>query len=199
MDINNILTELVKDQLSKSVSQKLNISENKSADVVSMAVPLLIGGLAKNAKNPEEAESITKAVSKDHDGSILNNIASVVLEDSTELDGQKILSHILGNKTTAASKVIEKKTNVDSAQVIKILSLVAPVVLGVIGKKQKDDNLNSTTLSEVLADTARRQVGESSEKSNILTSILDQDSDGNIRNEATNIGLRLLKNFLRRK
>jgi hypothetical protein len=68
------------------------MSPEQSKKAVSMAMPLLMGAMAKNSEQPQEAENINKALDK-HDGSILDNldISSLLSRD----DGSKIVNHIL--------------------------------------------------------------------------------------------------------
>lgn len=192
MDINNIINSVIADQLSKSASQKINIPEDKSRDVVNMAVPLLVAGLAKNAKNPKEAKNISEAISKDHDGSILNDLSSVFLSGGREQEGEKIIEHILGKKVEPASKAIGNQVQVNPEQVKKVLSLVAPVVMGAIGSKQKTGGLDSSTLTDFLQETVTKKVSGSNQQDNLLTQILDQNKNGSVIDEIINFVLKLI-------
>lgn len=192
MDINNIINSVIADQLSKSVSQKINISEDKSRDVVNMAVPLLVAGLAKNSKNPQEAKNISDAISKDHDGSILNDLSSVLLSGGKEQEGEKIIEHILGNKVTPASKAIGNQVQVNPEQVRKVLTLVAPVVMGAIGSKQKAGGFDSSKLTVFLQDTVTKKVGTSNQQDNLLTQILDQNRNGSVIDELLGFVMKLI-------
>lgn len=199
MDINNIINSVIADQLSKSASQKINIPEDKSRDVVNMAVPLLVAGLAKNAKNPKEAKNISEAISKDHDGSILNDLSSVFLSGGREQEGEKIIEHILGKKTTSASKVIGTQVQVKPEQVRQIMSLIAPVVMGAIGNKQKSEGFNSSTLTDFLQETVKNTKTSSSQQDNLLTQILDQNRNGSVIDEIINFALKFFGGLLKKR
>lgn len=191
MEINNLINTLIVDQLSKSVSKKINISEDKSRDVVNMAIPLLVAGLAKNAKNLQEATNISEAISKDHDGSILNDIPSALFSDGRQQEGEKIIEHILGKKTDSASKVIGAQVQVGPEKVTQILSLVAPVVMGAIGNKRKNEVFDSSTLTDFLQKIVKNNVSNSGQQDNLLMKILDQDRNGSVLDNIVNFGLRL--------
>ncbi len=163
-----------------------------------MAVPLLLGGLAKNSQDPQEAENISTALSESHDGSILDNIMSSVQDDATSKDGSKIVDHILGNKQVVASQAIASKVNLDSGQVIQILSLIAPVVMGSLGKKQKHENLGSSGLTTLLQNFLGGSSGKKSKNSGFIENLLDQNNDGSIIDDVAKIGINALGNLFKK-
>lgn len=196
MNINQILTATVSEQLAKSVSRNLDLPENKSKKVMDLAIPLLVRGLAKNSTDPQEAKNILQALKKDHSGEILNNISSALGETSTLEDGGKILDHILGNKQKNASQAIGNKVNIDPAKVVQILSFLAPVIMGALGKQQKKGLLYKSNITDFLLSTSGQK--NKSSKSDLLSQILDQDKDGSIIDDVANIGSKMLGNLLKK-
>ena len=150
MEIKQILSAAIKNQLASGISGKINIPEEKSRSVIEYAVTLLLTGLAKNSQDPDEAESISKALYEDHDGSILNDTGANIQDESVKYDGAKILKHILGSRESLTSQVISSKTNIDPSQVDTILKLVAPFVMGALGKMNINANFNANDLSSIL-------------------------------------------------
>lgn len=199
MDINNIINEVVTEQLTKSMGQKLGISQGKAQGAVSMALPLLIGGLAKNAKNPKEAENILDALSKDHDGSILNDSSSVLFSENKQEEGGKIVDHILGSKTSAASKAIGGQIQIDPGQAREILVMLAPVVMGALGNKQKNGGFSSSTLSDFLQKTVKNTKTGSNQQDSLLTQILDQNKNGSVIDEIINFALKFFSGKSKKK
>jgi len=60
-----------------------------------------MAAMSKNAKSSDGAKQIAQAVGKDHDGSILEDVAGHLFGDkgnSRMLNGQGILKHVLGGK-----------------------------------------------------------------------------------------------------
>jgi len=194
MDLDHLITSTTTDQLADGVSQKLYISKNKAKRVLDLAIPLLMGGLAKNSEDSDWAQSLSQAISKDHDGSILDDLTSTLGKDSTTEDGGKILGHILGNNTTAASKVIGNKADADAKQVNQILKMVAPVILGALGKQQRTDNLDSSTLSDLLQNVAGQNSKYSLQNSDLLSQVMDHNKNGSILDDI----IRLVAKFLSR-
>ena len=60
-------------QLISGVAGQTNQPENKTADVLSMAMPLILGAMKKNVSSPDGAEGLMNALSNKHNGSILDN------------------------------------------------------------------------------------------------------------------------------
>jgi hypothetical protein len=199
MNINQIITSAISDQVAASVSKKLGIPQSKSKGVIDMAIPLLIGGLAKNSSDPTGAQNLSTALTQDHDGSILNNIPSALSGDNAMEEGGKILNHVLGNKQDSASQVIGSQVNVEPSQVQQILSLVAPVVLGALGKQQQKANLDAGGLSTLLKGAVKQKSAVSPKHSGLISQILDQNNDGSIIDDVAKIGGNILSNLFSKK
>jgi hypothetical protein len=54
-------------QIINGVSQQTGASENKTADVLSMALPVLMGAMKKNVQTPDGASGLLGALSSKHD------------------------------------------------------------------------------------------------------------------------------------
>ena len=61
-------------QLISGVAGQTGQSENKTADVLGMAMPLLMGAMKKNASTPGGAQGLMNALSSKHDVSILDDL-----------------------------------------------------------------------------------------------------------------------------
>ena len=96
-----------------------------------MALPLILGKLGQNTQNDDGASALEKAL-RDHSTKSYNTSEEIDTDD-----GQKILGHIFGNKTTGSlSKEIGQKEGMDTAQVMKILSFIAPLALMYLSKRK---------------------------------------------------------------
>lgn len=62
------------EQLSKAVGA--DTSETRQA--IGAALPVLLGALAKNTRSEEGAESLARALERDHDGSVLENLSGLL-------------------------------------------------------------------------------------------------------------------------
>ena len=95
----NAITQTIMQQLaggaSRTIAQRLGVSESTANTAVQVAVPLLLTALARNASAPQGAESLHQAINNDHDGSILDNLMGY-LGNPQSANGAGILSHVFG-------------------------------------------------------------------------------------------------------
>ncbi|MBT8311349.1 MAG: DUF937 domain-containing protein, partial [Flavobacteriaceae bacterium] len=73
----DLLNSPVGKQLISGVAGETGQPENKTADVLGMAMPLLLGAMKKNVKSPQGAEGLMNALSGKHDGSILDDLGGL--------------------------------------------------------------------------------------------------------------------------
>ncbi len=102
---------------------------------------------------------------------------------------------MLGAKRTGAGASIGKATGLDSEQVIQLLAMLAPVVLGALGKAQRDNKLDAQGVASML--TQEREQANSTLPG--IAQLLDMDGDGDVTEEMINIGGTLLSSFLSKK
>ncbi|WP_425658942.1 DUF937 domain-containing protein [Tenacibaculum ascidiaceicola] len=154
---------------------------NKTSSVLTMALPVLMKAMQRNAATPQGAESLKSALNK-HDGGILDNLGDLFnggVNSDVLQDGNKILGHVLGNKQQGVEKVIGQKAGMDSNAVADILKTAAPILMGLLGKQSRQENINnSSDLSGLLGGLLG---GNSAQKEqSFLEQILDADGDGSI-------------------
>ena len=176
--MDNIL-DLLKGSLGKEVvdgiSRNTDASPEQTQAVISNALPALLGGLQSNASDSNGAQGILNAIGSKHDGSILDNLSGFLGSNDTS-DGNSILGHILGNKQSAVEQSISGKTGVSSGTVSKIMAMLAPIVMGFLGKQSRSNNISDGNgLSNILSGMLGGQSG-----SGILGSMLDQNGDGKL-------------------
>lgn len=154
---------------------------NKTSSVLTMALPVLMKAMQRNASTPQGAEGLMGALNK-HDGGILDNLGGLFsggVNSDVLQDGSKILGHVLGNKQQGVEQVIGQKAGMDSSAVADILKTAAPILMGVLGKQSRQNNVsNSGDLGGLLGGLLG---GNSTQKEqSFLEQILDADGDGSI-------------------
>lgn len=156
--------------------------QNKTHDVLTMALPVLMAAMQRNASSPEGAQGLLSALNSKHDGSILNNLSGLFgggVDDNVMNDGSKILGHVLGNKQSNVEKAIGAKTGMDAGSVAQILKVAAPILMGMLGNQAKQQNVNSPGGLEGLLGGLLKGNSPQNDQS-FLESILDANNDGSI-------------------
>lgn len=158
----------------KVLAKKTGVSSSQVSSVISQVAPVLLKQLARNSSTTTGARSLSNALSQDHRGDILNNIKDSIL-NANNGDGAKILTHILGSNQSNVVQNIVKKTGVTNDQTTNIMTTVAPLLMGVLGKQYT-------------------QTGQSGpELSGLLTDFLDKNRNGSIADDLINIAKSFFK------
>jgi len=170
-------------QLISGVSGQTGQPENKTADVLSMAMPLLMGAMKKNTANTGGAEGLLNALSSKHDGSILDDLGGLFgggVDQSVMDDGAGILGHVLGQKQPQVENALSSKTGMDSGAVGQILKIAAPILLGYLGKQTRQQNVSSPdALSGLLGGLMGGNKAATKQQS-LIETFLDSDGDGSV-------------------
>ncbi len=182
-------------QIINGVSQQTGASENKTADVLNMALPVLMGAMKKNVQTPDGAAGLLGALTSKHDGSILDNLGGLFsggVDDSVMKDGSGILGHLLGNKQTAVESALSEKSGLDAGSIAQILKIAAPIIMGYIGKEQKQTNVSDGSgLNSLLGGLLG---GQPEQNQSLITTLLDADGDGSILDDVAGMVLGNNKN-----
>jgi hypothetical protein len=146
--IESIMGMLSGDALSK-ISQQIGIPEDKAKQALPDVLGVLTGALAKESSQKKGAQSLSKALSEDHDGSILNNLSDYISNYQAG-NGNGILGHTLGNNRPAVERGLSQKTGLDMGTIGNLLTMAAPIIMGALGKTQRQNGLDAGSLSNLL-------------------------------------------------
>ncbi len=160
------------------VSEKTGLNAAEATNVVSSSLPALLGQMQNNISSGDGASGLLGALtSGKHDGSILDNLGGF-LNGGDFSDGNKILGHVLGGNQDTMVQGLSSKTGVDSSIISKILPMLAPIIMGYLGKQTQNNGVSSNSgLGDVLGGLLG---GASGSGGSILTSVLDQNGDGKL-------------------
>ena len=177
----NALTQIITQQLSgpasRTLAERLGISESTANTAVQVAVPLILSALARNAQEPQGAQSLHQALNEDHNGSIFDNLTGYV-SNPQSVNGAGILSHVFGGQRPAIENNLAQATGIDQSSAGGLLETIAPLVMGAIGKTQQQEGLDASGLSNLLNNQQQQAQNNAPGAMSILNSILDQNNDG---------------------
>ena len=204
--MSNPLLEIIQQQVAKQalsgLGKQLGIeNESQVNNAGQSAINLLLNGLMKNASNSGGLGALAGALDKDHDGSILDDLAGYVSGSAQvnprAANGAGILKHILGDKLGPILGAISQQNNLSQDQSMGLLTKLAPLVLGSLGKTRKQANLDNNGLLDLLQNSAKTY-NAPREDNSVLKNLLDRDGDGNIMDDAAGIGMKILGNLFKR-
>ena len=190
------LTQALMQSLASGGLEKIGSTVGADRDTASSAlsavIPALVTGLAKNSAKPEGAESLLRALQEDHDGSVLSNLDGL-LGDPAAGEGAGILSHVLGAKQPVVEKGLAGKTGMSAAQVSQLLAIAAPLVMGALGKQQREKGLDAGGLSSLLGSAMKADADADPDLLGMLNTMLDADKDGSAVDEVMGFVGKLFK------
>ena len=206
--MSNDLMDILQGQLSEGmldqITQQLGgADKGQTAVAASGIMSTLMGALAKNASKPEGANALANALDNDHDGSVLDDMmgllgGNVQPQNARAANGAGILKHLLGNKQSNAIDMISQMSGLDNGKTGNLMTMLAPVVMGALGKTKRQQGLDVAGIASLLSGTVSNRK-ESDPAMGLVGKLLDADGDGSVIDDVANIGMKLLGGFLKRK
>lgn len=196
--MNGLLDTLVNsfgDDAVEMMSKQLGVENQLTKTALSSAIPMIVSALAKNASTQQGAESLHKAVVEDHDGSILDQLSDYI-PNYQQSSGGGILGHVLGGNRKNVEDLIGQVSGMNPGAVSGFMEMLAPMIMGSLGKQQRNSNLNQGGLTDLLRQ-AQQGIDQKSQKGSgsILTSFLDKDGDGDIKDDLGRMAMNFLGNY----
>ncbi|GGG32234.1 hypothetical protein GCM10011344_36400 [Dokdonia pacifica] len=177
-------------QIISGVSGSTGQSESDTGNLLSMAMPVLMGAMKKNVQTPDGAAGLMGALSGKHDGSILDNLGGLFqggVDESVTKDGEGILGHLLGGNRPNVENALSQKSGMDAGSVGQILKVAAPILMGVLGKQTKQAGVNDAGGMNALLGGMLG--GQPKENQSLISSLLDADGDGSILDDVAGMVL----------
>ena len=170
------------------ISQQIGADEGATQNAIGMALPVLVGGLARNASQPAGAAALDRALDN-HDGGLLDNLGQLLGGQGAPWSsgGAGILGHILGAKQAPVEQGIGKATGLTSQQVGRLMMMLAPIVMAALARARSSQGAANASAGSVLQreqSSLDRQVPGGLGG---LASILDRDGDGQIADDIANL------------
>ena len=174
-DLTNQVMGHLDDQRIQAIARQLGVDPSEAEGAIRQAMPLLIGGLARNAQTDQGAAAVHSALG-DHAGNDVGSILGSVLGGGGLNNGMAILGHIFGARQDQAAQGLGQQTGLGSQNAGQLLAILAPVVMGVLGNMSQRQGMSASGLGSVLGQEAQRIGG--SNAGGLLGAVFDQDGDG---------------------
>jgi OmpA-OmpF porin, OOP family len=162
------LFELLSGYLTPSVVTKMaeivGESPAQTQKAVDVAIPALAGAACNQASTPRGATDLLGMLSPSRlDSGVVSNFASQLTGGATTQNlmrtGGTLLSGLLRGNTNSIASLIAGASGISIPGASSLLSLVAPLFFGVLGREASSQNLSASGLSSFLSsnrDTIQR-------------------------------------------
>jgi hypothetical protein len=201
--MSNPLLDLVTSSLDANtigqLARQIGASPQATSKAASAAVPALINAINQQAQNPAGAAGLLSALDRDHDGSVLDDLGALLGGGGggKALDGAGILGHILGGKREAVESRIGQASGLDLGSVSKLLELLAPLIMGALGRTRASAPASGGGLFDILGGAAKQT--QQGGLGGMLGSLLDQDGDGDPTDDVARLGASVLGGLFGKK
>jgi hypothetical protein len=192
----NAITQVITQQLAggvvSTIAQRFGVSETTANRAVQIGVPLILAALARNASQPEGAESLHQAINNDHDGSIFDNLMGY-LGNPQSANGAGILGHVFGGQQSTIENNLAQATGMDQNSASGLLETIAPLVMGAVGQAQQQNSLDASGLSNLLNSQQQQAQANAPDVMGMLGSMLDQNQDGSAMDDLQRMAVKFFK------
>ena len=121
------------------IGSRIGADPAQTQSAVSAAIPVLVAALGQEADSP----GLRQALERDHDGAVIDNLDGYVDGTATlnprATDGAGILEHTLGDRQQGVAQALSAKTGLDLGSITQLLPLLAPIVMGMLGKQARTE------------------------------------------------------------
>ena len=130
-------------------------SEPSASRALQASVPTVLAGVANMASSSDGASSLSTMIREGNYGGLVDNPISAFRGGSATNDlisaGQRHLGKIFGGDVSSVVDTVAKSSDIGASSATKLMALVTPLILGVLGKR------SSAPGSATLTDTLLRQ------------------------------------------
>ncbi len=172
------------------LSQQIGADEATTSQAIQAALPMLLGGLSRNAAAPGGADALSSALSNHADSGVLSDLGGL-LGNPQSGGGAGILGHIFGNKRDAIEQGTATATGLNKPQMSKLLMVLAPIVMAYLARRQQQPQTADAPpagggeLPQILEHEANEATKKAPSILGGLIGMLDRDGDGNPLNDIT--------------
>ena len=189
------------------IASKVGVQPAQAQTAVDAALPTLMAALAGNASTESGASSLASALQQHANNPALGNVVEMLSQGMQGGAGQAILGHVLGDRQADVQATVGAAAGIQPQQVGQIFSMLAPVIMGVLGQKgQESGGLNVGSLMQMM-----QQEGSAAEASGggalmgMLGGLLSgqgggaSSGGGGLKGALAQQGLKALSGFLKKK
>jgi hypothetical protein len=160
------LMDMVKQAATKQILGKiggiLGTNEAKTSSAFETAAGSILGGLMKKGSSAQGAQDIFGAVQK-QDDSVLDKLGDLLgggqQTEQFQKQGSGILDMVMGNSSAGMIGSVAKMLGLDKGIVGKLMTMAAPIVMGVIGRHVKNKALDAVGLGNLLGSQKSHLAG----------------------------------------
>ncbi len=174
------------------IARAVGVSGGDVTNVLAGALPAMMAGLTRNATSGNGASALLGALDRDHDGSVLDDVMGYLGGGGNLAAGAGILGHVFGGSQGNVEKAVSRSSGVDMGTVTKIMAMVAPLIMGSLGKAKRQQGFDASGLAAALGQQEQVARKASPSAVDMFSKMLDSDGDGESMDDIVKMGTGLL-------
>ena len=118
------------------------------------------------------------------------------------INGGGILKHVLGEQKEETMKEVSRESGLSLDKIGPLMTTLAPILMGMLGKAKRSNNLDAGGLGGALIDMATRSQQNPRQHApdlGLAGTLLDRDGDGQIMDDIASIGAKMLGGYFNRR
>lgn len=140
----SVLQNFLSPDVLQKISTEINQPVEKTKAGLKSVIPAMLMGIVNKGSTKEGAESLVNMATK-------QPTPSVVSADSATLkEGDAVLSSIFGNNLSNTVSNLGVSTGMNTGSITKMMGMAAPLIMGFIGTKIKNEKMSASGLMNFL-------------------------------------------------
>jgi Bacterial protein of unknown function (DUF937) len=135
------------------IASGLGLDKGLAGKAISAALPSILAGIVGSSAKPDGLKALTSALGNQDPG-LLGSLAGMLggsNQSSLISNGASVLSNVLGGSATGAlAGAVAKFAGIGEGPSKSLLGMLAPVVMGTLGKQQQSAGLDAGGLAKML-------------------------------------------------
>jgi hypothetical protein len=174
-----LLASQLDDNAIAQIAGQLGVDNKQAQQAITAAAPLLLGALDREAQSADGAQALNNALDRDHNGAIFNDLMGALASPDTASDGAAILGHVLGGNLGQMEQGVSQISGLDQDSTGQLLNMLAPVVLGAVGKEKEQLGAGAAGLTQMLDG----ELAAADAKLPGFAKLFDMDGDGQVTDD----------------
>ncbi len=201
--IMDMITQQLGGSMMQQMAQKVGGNSEGVQRATAAAIPMILAAIKRNAGSRQGAESLANALNKHSDGGMLGGLGSLLGGGSGSAsmmqEGGKILGHVFGGKQNNMAQQLGRATGLGGKGAGDLMSMLAPMVMGALGKAKAQGNMGVSGLQDLLNQEHQTIQRRQPKQLGMIEGLLDADGDGDVDlSDILKKGSGLLGGFFRR-
>jgi hypothetical protein len=152
------------------LGKRVGTDGNGAKSIMGTVVPLLTVAMAKTSAQPDGANTLMRMLGGGRFESTADDIGGY-LRNPDVSGGTDIVSALLSSQRGAMTDMIAGKTGFSTEVIGRVLPLIAPVVLGFVGKMMRQQNMDASALTAFLGEQSKTALAGAPDAMGIMTSL----------------------------